>query len=113
MVAGEVAAAAGGAPYETLVRRELFEPLGMARCQVGGWDRDAVGNVAQPTPRRDGQNVITGADGATIPHVPTIAAGGIRCRLDDMLPGGKMLLPPCDSRICSAERLYGEGGVGA
>src|SRR5690606_4704358 len=53
IVAGEVAAAADGSPYESLVRRELFEPLGMARCQVGGWDRDAVGNVAQPHARRD------------------------------------------------------------
>src|SRR3546814_9058382 len=33
IVAGDVAAAAGGAPYETLVRRELFEPLGMARSE--------------------------------------------------------------------------------
>src|SRR3546814_1985188 len=41
IVAGEEAAAAGGAPYETLVRRELFEPLGMDRCQDGAWDRDA------------------------------------------------------------------------
>src|SRR3546814_12070558 len=54
IVAGEVAAAAGGAPYETLVRRELFAPLGMARCQVGGWDRDAAGNVAQPHARQIG-----------------------------------------------------------
>ena len=36
VVAGEVAAAAGGAPYEELVRRELFEPLELNRCQVTG-----------------------------------------------------------------------------
>jgi CubicO group peptidase (beta-lactamase class C family) len=35
VVAGEVAAAAGDASYETLVRREVFEPLGLSRCQVG------------------------------------------------------------------------------
>lgn len=48
IVAGEVAAAAGGAPYEELVRREVFTPLGLKRCQVGEWRRDAIGNVAQP-----------------------------------------------------------------
>ena len=48
VVAGEVAAAAGGAPYEELVRRELFAPLGLDRCVVGEFDREALGNVAQP-----------------------------------------------------------------
>src|SRR5690606_18534166 len=94
IVAGEVAAAAGGAPYESLVRRELFEPLGMVRCQVGGWDRDAVGNVAQPHARRGGKNVVTGADEATIPNVPMMAAGGIRCSLRDMLAWVTMWLQP-------------------
>lgn len=97
IVAGEVAAAAGGAPYETLVRRELFEPLGMDRCQVGAWDRDAVGNVAQPHARRDGKNVVTSADGATIPNVPMMAAGGIRCSLRDMLAWVRMWLQPEES----------------
>ncbi|HET7269352.1 MAG TPA: serine hydrolase domain-containing protein, partial [Oleiagrimonas sp.] len=35
IVAGQVAAAAGGAPYATLMRREIFRPLGMTRCQIG------------------------------------------------------------------------------
>ena len=35
IVAGEVAAAAGGASYEELVRREIFEPLGLQQCRVG------------------------------------------------------------------------------
>ncbi|HEY9541070.1 MAG TPA: serine hydrolase [Luteimonas sp.] len=99
IVAGEVAAAAGGAPYETLVRRELFEPLGMDRCQVGAWDRDAVGNVAQPHARRDGENVVTGADGAMIPNVPMMAAGGIRCSLRDMLTWVTMWLRPEESGL--------------
>ena len=64
VVAGEVAAAAGGAPYEELVRREVFEPLGLSRCRVGAFDRDAVGNVAQPHMRKDGRNVVTNADDA-------------------------------------------------
>lgn len=103
IVAGEVAAAAGGAPYETLVRRELFEPLGMARCQVGGWERDAVGNVAQPHARRDGHNVVAGADGETIPNVPMMAAGGIRCSLRDMLAWVSMWLQPEESGLVDGE----------
>lgn len=85
IVAGEVAAAAGGAPYDVLVRREVFAPLGMARCQAGAWSRDGVGNVAQPHARRDGRNVPTRVDEAMIPDMPMLAAGGIRCSLADML----------------------------
>ena len=94
IVAGEVAAAAGGAPYETLVRRELFGPLGLRRCQVGEWNRDAVGNVAQPHALRDGRYVPSRVDEATIPDVPMMAAGGIRCSLGDMLAWARMWLAP-------------------
>jgi CubicO group peptidase (beta-lactamase class C family) len=85
VVAGEVAAAAGGASYETLVRRELFEPLRMTRCQAGAFDRDRIGNVAQPHTRKDDANVVIRADEASIPTTTSAAAGGIRCSLDDML----------------------------
>ena len=85
IVAGEVAAAAGGAPYETLVRREVFAPLGMTRCQVGDWRPGDVGNVAQPHMRQDGRNVPVRSDGGTIRATTMEAAGGIRCSLDDML----------------------------
>lgn len=85
IVAGEVAAAAGGAPFDVLVRREVFAPLRMERCQAGAWSRDGVGNVAQPHARRDARNVPTRLDSAQIPDVPMLAAGGIRCSLDDML----------------------------
>ncbi|GFE85494.1 hypothetical protein GCM10011488_04480 [Steroidobacter agaridevorans] len=85
VVAGEVAAAAGGASYEELMRREIFEPLGMTRCQVGAWDRDLVGNVAQPHMRQGDGNVPIRADGERIPVDAAAAAGGIRCSLNDML----------------------------
>jgi CubicO group peptidase (beta-lactamase class C family) len=94
IVAGEVAAAAGGAPYDVLVRREIFGPSGMKRCQVGEWRRDAVGNVAQPHMQRDGRNVVIRADGEVIPDIPMAAAGGIRCSLDDMLTWVRMWLDP-------------------
>ncbi|MEN5116904.1 serine hydrolase domain-containing protein [Luteimonas sp. TWI662] len=94
IVAGEVAAAAGGAPYDTLVRREVFEPLGMHRCQAGAWQRDAVGNVAQPHARFDGRNTVVRGDEATIPDEPMMAAGGLRCSLDDMLRWAQAWLDP-------------------
>ncbi|TWI03560.1 CubicO group peptidase (beta-lactamase class C family) [Luteimonas cucumeris] len=94
IVAGEVAAAVGGAPYEELVRREIFEPLALTRCQVGEWRRDEVGNVAQPHSQRDGRNVVAGGDGDVIEAIPMAAAGGIRCSLNDMLTWAKMWLTP-------------------
>lgn len=94
VVAGEVAAKAGGKPYEQLVREELFAPLGMDRCQVGAWSRDAVGNVAQPHMRQDGRNVAVREDGAQIPDMPSMAAGGIRCSVRDMLTWIRMWLTP-------------------
>ena len=95
IVAGEVAAAAGGAPYDALVRRELFAPLGMDRCQVGAWRTDEVGNVAQPHMRGgDGRQVAIREDGDVVPDVPMMAAGGIRCSLDDMLAWVRTWLQP-------------------
>lgn len=85
VVAGQVAVVAGGAPYETLMRREVFEPLGLKRCQVGRWDRDAVGNVAEPHGTIDGRNQVIRADGAIIPATASDPAGGIRCSLNDMM----------------------------
>jgi CubicO group peptidase (beta-lactamase class C family) len=94
IIAGEVAAAAGGAPYETLVRREVFEPLGLARCRVGEWRRDAVDNVAQPHMRQQQRNVPVRSDGEVIPATTMAAAGGIRCSLDDMLTWVRAWLVP-------------------
>lgn len=94
VVAGEVAAAAGGAGYEQLMRREIFEPLGMTRCQVGEWDRDVVGNVAQPHMRRGDGNIVIRADESRIPIDTAAAAGGIRCSLKDMLTWMRVWLSP-------------------
>jgi CubicO group peptidase (beta-lactamase class C family) len=94
VVAGEVAAAAAGVPYEELVRRELFGPLGMTRCQVGAWHRAEVGNVAQPHMRHDDRNLVIRADADLIPAITSAAAGGIRCGLNDMLKWMRMWLDP-------------------
>lgn len=94
IVAGEVAAAAAGMPYEQLVRRELFEPVGLTRCQVGEWRRDEVGNVAQPHMWEGDRNVVLRRDDAVIPAITSAAAGGVRCSLNDMLTWARMWLDP-------------------
>jgi len=94
IVAGEVAAAAGGAPYDALLRREVFEPLDMARCQVGAWDRDAIGDVAQPHMRAAGRNVAIRRDERALRATTMDAAGGVRCSLDDMLSWMRYWLAP-------------------
>lgn len=92
VVAGEVAAAAGGKPYDQLVREQVFGPLGMTRCQVGAFDRDAVGNVAQPHMVQDGRNVVVREDPAQVPDNPSMSAGGIRCSVRDMARWVRMWL---------------------
>jgi CubicO group peptidase (beta-lactamase class C family) len=99
VVAGEVAAAAGGAPYETLMHREVFQPLGLDRCQVGQWNRDAVGDVAEPHYREHGRNVPMREDGAVIPAITSAPAGGIRCDLDDMLVWARNWLAPTPAQL--------------
>jgi CubicO group peptidase (beta-lactamase class C family) len=99
VVAGEVAAAAGGAPYETLMHREVFQPLGLSRCQVGEWNRGAVGNVAQPYRQENGRNIAMREDGAMVPAITSDAAGGIRCDLDDMLVWARNWLDPTPAQL--------------
>ena len=106
VVAGEVAAAAGAASYEELVRREVFAPLGLTRCQVGQWRREDVANVAQPHMFKDGHNVVINADGEQIPAITSAAAGGIRCSLRDMLVWAQNWLAPGPQQLAwlSAEQ---------
>ncbi|HEY5852099.1 MAG TPA: serine hydrolase [Lysobacter sp.] len=99
IVAGEVAAAAGGAPYEQLVRREVFGPLGMQRCQVGQWRRDVVGNVAQPHMRQGERNIPVRSDGDAIAATTMDPAGGVRCSLNDMLAWINAWLKPAGDTV--------------
>lgn len=94
VVAGEVAASAGGASYEELMQREVFAPLGLARCRVGEWKRDELGEVAQPHMLKDDVNVVIRRDDEIIPAITSAAAGGIRCSLNDMLTWMQMWLDP-------------------
>lgn len=84
IVAGEVAAAVGGAPYDVLLRREVFEPLGMDGCRIGEWRISEAGSVASPHVKRQGQ-WIARQDGEVVADMPMAAAGGVRCSLDSML----------------------------
>ena len=93
IVAGEVAAAAGGAPFDVLLRREVFEPLAMDGCRIGEWRVDAAGSVAAPHSRRDGAWVAR-PDGDTVADMPMAAAGGVRCGLGDMLRWVQAWLDP-------------------
>jgi CubicO group peptidase (beta-lactamase class C family) len=93
VVAGEVAAAAGGAPYETLMRREVFEPLGLSRCVVG----EGSGDVAQPHAREGNRNIPLHDDASSM--MTSAAAGGIRCDLDDMLRWARNWLVPTPAQL--------------
>ena len=103
VVAGEVAAAAGGASYEELVRREVFEPLRLG-CRVGEWRRQEVHSVAQPHMQVDGRNVVVRADPDIVPAITSAAAGGIRCSLNDMLAWARnWLSPDAEQRVWLSE----------
>ena len=99
VVAGQVAAAAGGASYEELVRRELFAPLGLQGCRVGEFALKDAGSVAQPH-GRDGDAIVrTRGDADIVPAIASAPAGGIRCTLDDMLVWANSWLAPTDAQM--------------
>jgi CubicO group peptidase (beta-lactamase class C family) len=99
IVAGQVAAAAGGAPYPTLMRREVFQPLGMSRCQIGTWNRDEIGNVARPHIWSDGHYVEAPASGPIVEAATMDAAGGVRCSVNDMLTWAMNWLTPTAKQL--------------
>ncbi len=99
VVAGQVAAAAGGGSYEDVVRRELFQPLGLEGCRVGEFALAEAGSVAQPHMRDGGGNVPMREDGAVVPAIASAPAGGIRCNLDDMLAWARNWLDPTPAQM--------------
>jgi len=99
IVAGQVAGAVGGAPYPELMRREIFQPMGMNRCQIGTWNRNEVGNVAAPHVLRDSRFVAE-SDSEAVVHASTMdPAGGVRCSLNDMLTWAKNWLVPTPQQL--------------
>ena len=99
IVAGQVAAAAGGAPYPTLMRREIFQPLGMTRCQIGTWNRDDVGNVADPHLIEDGHFIAIHHRGSIVHETTMDSAGGVRCSIHDMLTWAMNWLAPTPQQL--------------
>lgn len=94
VVAGQVAAAAGGGSYEEVLRREVFKPLALDGCRVGEFKLADAGSVAQPH-SRDGDRVVrTRGDAEVVPEIASAPAGGIRCSLDDMLVWARNWLAP-------------------
>ena len=65
VVAGEVAAAAAARRTKSWCGASCSSRCSMTRCQVGAWDRDGVGNVAQPHMRQGERNVVIRADDET------------------------------------------------
>ena len=98
VVAGQVAAAAGGASYEELLRREVFEPLALDGCRVGEFRLADAGSVAQPHSRDGDQVIRTRGDAELVPAIASAPAGGIRCSLDDMLVWARNWLAPTDAQ---------------
>ena len=99
VVAGQVAASAGGASYEELVRRELFQPLGLNECRVGEFRIRDAGSVAQPHYLGKSGNVVMREDGDVVPMIASAPAGGIRCSLDDMLAWASNWLQPTSAQL--------------
>ena len=94
VVAGQVAAAAGGASYEELLRREVLGPLALDGCRVGEFRLVDAGSVAQPH-TLDGDRIVrTRGDADVVPEIASAPAGGIRCTLDDMLRWANNWLAP-------------------
>ena len=104
VVAGEVAAAAGGKPYAELVREQVFAPLGMDGCRVGAWQVEQAGPVARPHRRVQGRNHPAAAERGEVPDITSMAAGGIRCGLDDMLRWVRAWLDPSEPWLSPAQR---------
>lgn len=104
VVAGEVAAAAAGVSYEELVRSEVFAPLGMDGCRVGSLGPDRVAPAARPHRRVDGKNVPVDEDPEAVPDVTSLAAGGIRCGVADMLKWMQAWLDPADPWLSPERR---------
>lgn len=108
IVAGQVAAAVGGASYEELLRREVFQPLGLYRCQVGEFNLDQVGDVAQPHRWQTNRNIVVAADQERVAAIASAAAGGVRCSLDDMLAWARNWLAPDAAQLAWLSRAQRE-----
>ena len=85
IVAGEVASAVAGKPWEQVIEDSIFAPLGLKNCYAGGIDTTKVTNVVAPHLYLD--DVLLVDDPNRIRKHSTLmaAAGGIKCSVADVL----------------------------
>jgi len=94
IVAGHILERLAGMPYETLLRKRLFEPLGMASCGFG-----AAGTAKAKTPDAPWGHVSTATGLTPVPpgfkadNPPAMRpAGGMHCSVGDWLKYVKLHL---------------------
>ena len=85
IVAGEVASAVAGKPWEQLIEDSIFAPLELKHCHAGGIDTKKIPNVVAPHLYLD--DVLQVDEPNRIRKTSTLmaAAGGIKCSVEDVL----------------------------
>jgi CubicO group peptidase (beta-lactamase class C family) len=118
MVAGEVAAKAGGSTWEDLIQQRIFNPLGMARSQAVIRDFSRVANVA--TPHADGPSGAYAQEHEVLDNIAP--AGSINSTARDMAQwvrfqlgdgtfnGTRVISTAALREIHTAQMLMGGGG---
>lgn len=99
VVAGEVAAAAGGDSYEHLLQREVFQPLGLDGCRIDAEPATATSDVAAPHHYANGHSIPIPRDAPAAGTDTAAAAGGVTCDLDSMLRWARNWLAPTASEL--------------
>lgn len=86
-LAGEMVAAAGGAPFHEVVRQRIFEPLGMTRSGVAKTLIAAGGDVARPHAVVDGKLRVVPPNLSAV----FVSAGGLASSASDLAAYLEML----------------------
>lgn len=104
-LAGEMAAAAGGAPFDEIVRTRIFEPLGMKRSGVASVLLADGDNISRSHAGKDGSLRVVPSNLSAV----FIAAGGLASSVSDLSAYLVMLANGGESggrRILSPEAVH-------
>ena len=85
IVAGELIPAVTGQRFETFLDRRLFGALGLRRCFAGDIPAKEMRNLAVPHSLVAGELRVVERNRIRAETSMSVAAGGVRCSLDDML----------------------------